>query len=97
MATTLERHLVKSIAALYHGADDYDVTIEVGEGPHVKKFQAHSVILRAVSPYFKAALSKRWTGGNQPGMVFKKPNIGPRIFVVILKYVAAQTSNYFIV
>ena len=88
MATSLERHLVKSIAGLHKGADDYDVTFEIGQQPNVKKFQAHSVILRAVSPYFKAALSKRWTNETQGGLVFKKPNIEPAVFAIILEYVA---------
>ena len=87
MATTLEKHLVKSIANLHNGSDDYDVTFEVGQQPNAETFQAHSVILRAVSPYFKAALSKRWSGEKQDVSVFKKPNIEPRVFDIILKCV----------
>jgi hypothetical protein len=86
MTTILERHLVKSIATLHNGADDYDVIFEVGEEPNIKVFRAHSVILRAVSPYFKVALSKRWTGESQDRLVFKKPNIDPNVFSIILKY-----------
>jgi len=89
MTTSLERHLVKSIAALHKGADDYDVTLEVGQQPNVETFQAHSVILRAVSPYFKAGLAKKRTHENQSGFVFKKPNIEPAVFAMILECVAA--------
>ena len=61
MATTLEKHIAKSITSLHNGSDDYDITFEVVQQSNVKTFQVHSVILRAVSLYFKAALSKRWS------------------------------------
>ena len=80
---------MKSIAGLHKGADDYDVTFEAGQQPNIKMFQAHSVILRAVSPYFKTALSKKWNQENQNGLVFKKPNIEPAVFAIILECVAA--------
>ncbi|GBC49713.2 BTB/POZ protein [Rhizophagus irregularis DAOM 181602=DAOM 197198] len=35
----------------------YDITIEVGNNPHVKIFRAHMVILNYRSPYLKSILS----------------------------------------
>ncbi|EXX71502.1 hypothetical protein RirG_077960 [Rhizophagus irregularis DAOM 197198w] len=35
----------------------YDVTIEVGNGPYVKVFRAHMVILHYRSPYLRRILS----------------------------------------
>ncbi|CAG8575385.1 3138_t:CDS:2, partial [Scutellospora calospora] len=65
-------------------ADDYDVSLRIGEEPHTKIFNAHSVILRARCSYFKAALSSEWTKKNGEMFVFKKPNLSHDIFDVIL-------------
>uniref|UniRef100_U9U136 Kelch-like protein 17 n=1 Tax=Rhizophagus irregularis (strain DAOM 181602 / DAOM 197198 / MUCL 43194) TaxID=747089 RepID=U9U136_RHIID len=56
----LSATLLKNISRLLIEADDYNVFITVGEEPNVEIFQAHSVILRAMSPYFHAALSINW-------------------------------------
>ena len=85
MSSSLEKHLLESIRSLYKDADDHDVIIEVGQGSEIKTFHAHSVILRAVSPYFKAALSKRWAAERNGDLIFKKPNISPATFAIILK------------
>ncbi|PKY28370.1 hypothetical protein RhiirB3_416958, partial [Rhizophagus irregularis] len=37
--------------------EHYDITIEVGNNPHVKIFRAHMVILNYRSPYLKSILS----------------------------------------
>src|SRR5215510_512264 len=84
MTNTLETHLLGSIKNLYKNADDYDVVLEIGQEPNVKAFQAHSVILRAVSPYFKVALSKGLNVKDEGRLVFKKPNIAPDAFTIIL-------------
>jgi len=66
---------------------DYDMIIYVGKEPSVKTFHAHSDILRDQSSYFLAALSSRWIQREKGMIVFRKPNISPEVFEVILKYV----------
>ena len=79
--------LLGDIAKLYTLADDYNVSIEVGEGRDMEVFKAHSVILRARSPYFKLALSQTWVKTFDQIILFKKPNMTPDVFRVLLKYV----------
>jgi hypothetical protein len=68
--------------------DDYNVIIEVGDKDDCMKFQAHSCILRARSPYFHSALSNGWVKRNEEGMIlFEKSNIKPKVFECILKYI----------
>lgn len=70
---------------LTDGLEEYNVVIEVGEAPNTKIFQAHSIILRARSPYFRQALSKNWAKKEGDIIKFSKPNISPKVFEVILK------------
>ncbi|CAG8522460.1 10958_t:CDS:2, partial [Funneliformis caledonium] len=68
--------------------EDYNVIIGVGNDVDYMKFHAHSCILRARSPYFYSALSKEWVKRNEEGLIiFEKPNIHPKIFQCILKYI----------
>ncbi|KAG9292213.1 hypothetical protein G9A89_023933 [Geosiphon pyriformis] len=53
---------------------------------HFKKIKAHSLLLRARSPYFRRALSQEWAKKEDGLFVFKKPNILPCVFEAILKY-----------
>src|SRR6185312_10633531 len=79
--------LAQDITALLTGSDDYDLQIVAGKGPASKTFEAHSVILRARSPYFKTALSSTWAKKHGKKMVFTKPNIAPAVFADILRFV----------
>ncbi|GES81771.1 hypothetical protein GLOIN_2v1878292 [Rhizophagus clarus] len=51
--------LSEDFSSILNDADDYDVIIQVGENSNTE-FRAHSLILRARSPYFKSALSSEW-------------------------------------
>lgn len=64
-----------------------DVVIEVGKEPNIKKFHVHSIVLMAVSPYFRIAFSSNWVNRFDGIIHFEKPNISPNIFKIILKYV----------
>jgi hypothetical protein len=77
--------LLQDIAKLFTEADDYNVSIEVGEGNDKEIFKAHSIILRARSPYFKTALSSNWVKKKDDMIIFTKPNISPKVFKKILK------------
>ena len=77
--------LSKDLSLILNDADDFNVVIQVGEKQDTKEFRAHSVILRARSPYFKRALSTDWTTRENNMIVFNKPNISPNVFNMILR------------
>ncbi|RIB13581.1 hypothetical protein C2G38_2040856 [Gigaspora rosea] len=70
-------------------AEDFNVSISVGEFPNKKIFFAHSLILRARSPYFRKVLSPRKCGPNEDMIThtLAKPNISPTAFEFILGYI----------
>ncbi|CAG8588023.1 6418_t:CDS:2, partial [Acaulospora morrowiae] len=74
-------------------SDDYDLIIYAGKEPNVKKFYAHTVILRARSPYFRRALSRDWAKKENGSIVFQKPNITKEVFSIILKYIYTGTTD----
>ena len=80
--------LVDDLANLLNETDYYDMEIEVGENDDIRIFKAHSNILKSRASYFKAALSGGWIKRAENGMIlFKKKNISPKIFEVLLMYV----------
>ena len=70
--------LSQNFLEILEDEDYYDITIEVGNDPYVKIFQAHMVILNYRSPYFRRILST-----NKEHI--KLPNILPEIFQIILR------------
>ena len=64
----------------------YDVIIYAGEEPNVKEIHAHSIILSIRSQYFRSAFSNEWAEKNDGKFIFKKPNILPHLFDIILRY-----------
>ena len=85
MTLTLYSGLSKDFFSLLSDADDFNVIIQVGENQNTKEFLAHSVILRARSPYFKSAFSADWITRENNTIMFNKPNIIPAVFDMILK------------
>ena len=77
--------LLKDLSLILDNADDYNVIIQVGENQNTKEFRAHSVILRARSPYFKSAFSTNWIIKKDNMIMFSKPNVTPTVFDMILK------------
>ncbi|CAB4433090.1 unnamed protein product [Rhizophagus irregularis] len=86
MASIFHLNLSKDLSLILDDADDYNAIIQVGENQNIKEFHTHSVILRARSPYFKAALSANWITKKNNMIMFSKPNITPTVFYMILKY-----------
>jgi hypothetical protein len=70
---------------LLFSQSDYDVIIEAGENGNTKKFYVHSLILSLRSCYFKVALSDTWARKKDEKIIFKKPNIEPKIMKLLLK------------
>ncbi|CAG8469663.1 9946_t:CDS:2 [Cetraspora pellucida] len=64
----------RNFAKLLEDSEGHDLIINVGQEPIIKPFKAHSVILRAHSPYFRRALSKEWAKKEDGKTVFYKPN-----------------------
>ncbi|RIA91031.1 hypothetical protein C1645_822606 [Glomus cerebriforme] len=59
------------------------------------EFYVHSLLLSARSPYFRAALSNEWAKKDEKGIiVLKKPNIPPKVFKVILKYIYTGVIDF---
>src|SRR5688572_27172354 len=85
MTSIFHSGLSKDLSLILNDADDFNVIIQVGENKNTKKFRAHSVILRARSPYFKSAFSSNWFRKEKDMIMFNKPNITPIVFEMILK------------
>src|SRR2546430_13935225 len=78
---------IKNYAKILEDSDEYNVIIKVGQEPEFEVFNAHSVVLRAKSPYFHTALSKEWRKEENGKILFEKPNVSPKVFDFILRYI----------
>ncbi|GES81751.1 hypothetical protein GLOIN_2v1878300 [Rhizophagus clarus] len=87
MASNLHSGLSKEFSFMLNNTDDFDVIIKVGENNNIKEFRAHSTVLCARSVYFKSALSNEWVTKKNDMILYNKPNIAPKIFDTILKYI----------
>ncbi|PKY41543.1 BTB-domain-containing protein [Rhizophagus irregularis] len=94
MNSRFHSDLSKDLLLMLNDKEDYNVIIQVGENHNMKEFRTHSNILRARSPYFKSALSAKWTTKRNNNnstknniIEFKKPNIDPKVFEIILKFI----------
>ncbi|PKK72425.1 BTB-domain-containing protein [Rhizophagus irregularis] len=97
MVLKFHSSLSQDLSLILNDLDDCNVTILVGKNQNIKEFRAHSYILRARSLYFKNAFFKRafqttfiasadgWVTIDNV-MKFKKPNINPAVFEIILRY-----------
>src|ERR1051326_3024844 len=63
----------------------YDVIIYIGEEPNVKEVHAHSNILCVRSQYFRSAFYNEWAKKKDGKFIFKKSNISPHLFNIILR------------
>ncbi|CAG8686893.1 3742_t:CDS:1, partial [Dentiscutata heterogama] len=79
---------------LFESGNNYDVLIQAGESPEIQEFRAHSIILSTRSPYFRAALSNNWARKQDGIIIFKKSNICPNIFKLLLKQVFIQILTF---
>jgi hypothetical protein len=70
---------------LLTSAIGYDVIIYAGENENIKEFHAHSGILSTRTQYFYTAFSNEWANKKDGKYIFKKPNIPPQLFNIILR------------
>jgi hypothetical protein len=77
--------LSQNLLEILDDEEYYDITIEVGNDPHVKIFRAHMVILNYRSPYLRRILSTNEKKNDGTIVHIKLPNILPEIFQIILR------------
>jgi hypothetical protein len=87
--------LSKDYEKLFETEIGYDVIIYVGEDQNVKEIHAHSNILCARSQYFRSALSNEWVEKRDGKIIFRKPNIKPELFDIILRYLLYLLYDFY--
>jgi hypothetical protein len=85
MVSKFHSNLSEALSLMLNDSDDHNVIIQVGENQNMKEFRAHSNVLKVRSPYFKGAFSTGWISKKDNMIEFKKPNINPIVFEMILK------------
>ncbi|KAG9306490.1 hypothetical protein G9A89_008426 [Geosiphon pyriformis] len=91
--TRFTENLLHDLSKLLQNSDEYNMTIEAGEKAGRKKFQTHSIVLRARSPYFRRVLSNGLAKKKGIILKLKKPNIAAKIFEIILRYIYTGVVN----
>jgi len=79
------QEIINDLENFLENDKEYDVIIYVGENENVKELYAHSNILRTRSQYFRTAFSNKWAEKKDGKFIFKKPNISPQYFKIILR------------
>jgi hypothetical protein len=85
MSFDYSQEVINDLEKVLETDEGYDVIIYAGENENVKELHAHSNILLVRSQYFRAALSKEWAYKENGKFIFKKPNISPQLFKIILR------------
>ena len=85
MAFECSQEVTNDLEKLLEDDEEYNVIIYAGENENVKEIYAHSTILRMRSQYFRTAFSKKWAEKKDGKFIFKKPNISPQFFKIILR------------
>ncbi|EXX54238.1 uncharacterized protein OCT59_027421 [Rhizophagus irregularis] len=89
----LLQNLSQNLLKILDDEEYYDITIEVGSKPNVNIFRAHKVILYYRSPYLRKILSTNKKKNNGTLTHVKLPNILPKIFQIILRYIYGGTLS----
>jgi hypothetical protein len=79
------QEVISDYEALFKTERGYDVIIYAGENESIKEIHAHSLILYTRSQYFCVAFSNEWVKKENGKFIFKKPNISPQLFRIILR------------
>ena len=85
MSSKVWAELSSDYEKLFEEEIGYDVIIYTGEEQNVKEFHAHSNILCIRSQYFRSAFSNEWAEKKDGKFIFRKPNIAPQLFIIILR------------
>ncbi|EXX55224.1 hypothetical protein GLOIN_2v1691770 [Rhizophagus irregularis DAOM 181602=DAOM 197198] len=87
MSSKFWAELSNDYEKLFETEVGYDVIIYAGEEQNVKEIHAHSNILSIRSQYFRSAFSNEWAEKKDRKFIFKKPNISPQLFNIILRFI----------
>ncbi|GBC07286.1 hypothetical protein RclHR1_07360009 [Rhizophagus clarus] len=87
MSFECPQEIINDYEKLFENEEEYDVIIYAGENENIKEIHAHSFVLRTRSQYFRTALSKEWSEKKDGKFIFRKPNISPPIFKMILRFI----------
>jgi BTB/POZ domain len=85
MSFEYPQEIINDYEKLLESGEEYDVIIYVGEDEDVEEIHAHSNILRIRSQYFRTALSNELAKRKDGKFTFKKNNISPQFFKIILR------------
>ena len=85
MSSKFWAELSNDYEKLFETEIGYDVIIYAGEEPNVKEFHVHSNILCIRSQYFRTAFSNEWAEKKDGKFIFRKSNIEPKLFSLILR------------
>ena len=85
MSSKFLTELSNDYGKLFEEEIGYDVIIYAGEEPNVEEIHAHSNILSIRSKYFRAAFSNEWAEKKDGKFIFRKPNVSPHLFNIILR------------
>ena len=85
MSSKFWAELSSDYEKLFEKEIGYDVIIYAGEEQNAKEIHAHSNILSIRSQYFHNAFSNEWVERKNGKFIFKKPNIAPQLFDIILR------------
>ncbi|CAB4373484.1 unnamed protein product [Rhizophagus irregularis] len=87
MSSKFLAELSNDYEKLFETEIGYDVIIYAGEEQYVKEIHAHSNILSIRSKYFRSAFSNELAEKKDGKFIFKKPNISPQLFNIILRFI----------
>ena len=85
MSFEYSQEVVNDYEELFETGDEYDVIIYAGENESIKEIHAHSLVLRTRSQYFREGFSMKCAEKSNGKFIFKKPNIAPQLFNIILR------------
>ena len=85
MSSKFWAELSNDYEKLFETEIGYDVVIYAGEEPNIKEIHAHSNILSIRSQYFRTAFSNEWVEKKDGNLIFRKSNIPPNLFNIILR------------
>ncbi|GBB93275.1 hypothetical protein RclHR1_02140028 [Rhizophagus clarus] len=87
MSQELFQEVINDLEKLLTTEIGYDVIIYAGENENIKELHAHSNILCTRSQYFNTAFSNEWAEKKDGKFIFKKPNVSPHLFKMILRFI----------
>ena len=85
MSSQYWQEVINDYENLFENEKGYDVIIYAGENENMKEIHAYSLILSTRSQYFCVALSGENVEKKDGKIIFKRPNISPQIFKIVLR------------